>query len=255
MRKTTHSSIALILIAVALYITNCGGDDPVLEKDTAKLAPTLDKKIYVTPSTMQYHLAGCPHLTEDKAVMWMSEAIAQGYEPCLHCFPPPKEELPPMVYVIDGDNHYHLALCPLLDETKQAITLEDAVAQGYEPCQRCNYNAPRVESHVYLIPGDDVYYHIVGCPHLTDDKILTPKAEAIEKGYAPCPDCAVAKRIPGTIVYICPESGYAYHGAGCFHLNECNTVQTIPLVEAWKQGYTPCKDCLEAGRLKSASNR
>ncbi len=170
MRKTTHSLVALILIAVALYITNCGGDDLVLEKDTAKLAPSLDKKIYVTPSNMQYHLAGCPHLTEDKAVMWMSEAVAQGYQPCPYCFPPPKEELPPMVYVIDGDNHYHLALCPLLDETKQAIPLEDAIAQGYEPCLHC-FPPPEEELQlppmVYVIDGDN-HYHFALCPLLDE---------------------------------------------------------------------------------------
>lgn len=244
--------LALVASVVAVMMCGCDTADLDVAEDTAqgdsvKLAPPRpDQKVYVTPSTGKFHLALCPHLTEDRVVMLVSEAIDQGYEPCDRCFPVPKETEPsvPKVYVVDGDDHYHLAGCVFLDETKRAIPKSEAIGQGYIPCPRCNYGeASPVESRVYILPGDDEHYHINGCPHLSDDKILMLKAEAIEQGYTPCPQCAVASRVPGGVVYICPNSGEKYHGFGCPSLQQCVSIQTVTIWEAKLRGFEPCERC------------
>jgi len=234
--------LASILIAILI---SCDVIDPPdsIEPDGVSLAPAnADQKVYVIPATQEYHLANCPHLTPDKTVMWKSEAVEQGYNPCEYCFPSPPEPLAPHVYVMEGESMYHLAGCPLLDDTKTAIPKSDAIEQGYTPCLRCNSDVPPGVPHVYVNPGETVYHRAL-CPNLADDKLLMPKAEAIEQGYTPCPECAITERIPGAIVYICPDYGEVYHGAGCSYLEECNRVEAVTIWEAYSRGFTPCDRC------------
>ncbi|ADK81084.1 DNA/RNA non-specific endonuclease [Sediminispirochaeta smaragdinae] len=44
--------------------------------------------VYITKSGTKYHLDGCPSLRSSKIPITLSEAIAQGYEPCSRCNPP-----------------------------------------------------------------------------------------------------------------------------------------------------------------------
>ena len=262
--------LALVASVVAAIMCGCDTVDPDTVEDTAqagsvKLAPPRpDQKVYATPSTGKFHLALCSHLTEDKVVMLVSEAVDQGYEPCEYCFPLPKESEPsaPKVYVVDGDNHYHLAGCVFLDETKQAIPKSEAIEQGYTPCPRCNYGeASPVESRVYILPDDDEHYHINGCPHLNDDKILMLKVEAVEKGYTPCPECAIVVRVPGGLVYI-TETGKTdgiYHtNPNCKHLDHLDTQAKLAIAYLrWNlpppppgKSWTKCKDCDEERHIE-----
>jgi methylphosphotriester-DNA--protein-cysteine methyltransferase len=43
-----------------------------------------------------------------------------------------------VVYITKSGEKYHTENCSSLRNSKTAITLEEAVLQGYEPCQRCN---------------------------------------------------------------------------------------------------------------------
>ena len=42
------------------------------------------------------------------------------------------------VYITDHGTKYHLANCPTLKKSKYPISLSQAKAEGYEPCQRCH---------------------------------------------------------------------------------------------------------------------
>jgi hypothetical protein len=42
------------------------------------------------------------------------------------------------VYVTDTGSKYHRSTCQYLDQTKRAISLNDAKKQGYTPCSVCN---------------------------------------------------------------------------------------------------------------------
>jgi len=41
-------------------------------------------------------------------------------------------------YITDTSSKYHEAGCSSLKDSKYEITRDDALAQGYEPCGRCN---------------------------------------------------------------------------------------------------------------------
>jgi len=267
MRSRKFHMLVWILTAIAMTMLGCDStEDPTgVENsigDLTQLAPPRpDAKVYVTPSTMEYHLALCPNLTADKEVMILSEAIEQGYIPCEYCFPPPEEPKVEMVYIVDNDTHYHLALCRHLDETKSAIPKSEAIEQGYTPCPDCHYGVSEpVESHVYVIEGDE-HYHINGCSCLTDDKILKPKAEAIAEGYTPCPECGIRIRLEGEgnkLVYVTKsgkEDGTYHTNRNCKHLDEAWRDGTVEIYILWKfrQEYKEktgktaerCKDCDE----------
>lgn len=248
--------ILLFILLLFTVLTACDTVDPTATVETelsdysVMLAPAgADQKVYAIPATKEYHLALCPHLTAEKQVMLISEAIEQGYKPCEHCFPPPEEPKVPHVYVLDGSNEYHLANCVLLDATKQAIPETEAIEQGYTPCRRCNYDAPPVASHVYVMPGDE-HYHINYCQHLTDEKELVLKAEAIEEGYTPCPDCAVVKRLTdglNKVVWVTETGDDVYH-----IYTDCQSLyaSAIPTTKgkAIAEGRRLCEHCEE--RLK-----
>jgi hypothetical protein len=212
-RKLYLLSLAASVVAVITFSCDTAeppvSTDRIMDNNIVQLAPgNSDPKVYVTPATMEYHLANCPRLTEDKAVMLKSEAIAQGYEPCGLCFPPPEEVTTsaPNVYVIDSDNHYHLAGCVLLDDTKRAISKSEAIEREYTACPICNpseYVPP--EPHVRVNPGETLY-HRTGCPELREDAILMLKSDAVGMGYEPCKTCywqtkRIIKHRHGVVIY------------------------------------------------------
>jgi hypothetical protein len=255
----------IIAIVLAIVIVSCGSDNelPSTQNDisndvSAQLAPTnTDQKIYVTPLTMKYHLANCRELTDDKQVWLMSEAISQGYTACERCFPVPKTPSSvPLVYVMKEDTHYHLANCPKLNDTKTVIPKETAIQQGYTPCFYCTDDPiTPPEPHVYILPNDHEYYHIVGCSRLTDDKELRLKSLAIEQGYKPCPECGVVIRLTDGLnrwVYI-TEDGWnsqIYHtNFFCKHLDHLNSQQKFNIMHKLDEirdlGFRKCLDCDE----------
>lgn len=194
----------LVLIAIALVVTMfcCDSTDkPVIDTtdtDTLRLAPGApDQKVYACPSTKTYHLANCPRLTDDKVVVFKSEAIEQGYAACELCFPTPRGIEALNVYVIEGDNYYHRALCSLLNTTKTVIPLASAIEKGYKPCDECYGNQRSNDKIVYTTkfgaePGDDVnsVYHYTGCQYLwsgQQDEIK--RSKAIAEGRKLCSAC------------------------------------------------------------------
>ena len=62
------------------------------EQAAAAAAPAAsdnsDTTVYITNTGSKYHLAGCRHLSKSKIPITLSEAKAQGYEPCGTCHPP-----------------------------------------------------------------------------------------------------------------------------------------------------------------------
>ena len=48
-----------------------------------------------------------------------------------------KTSLPSTVYVTRTGKKYHLATCEYLNESRSAITLKDAIENGYTPCSKC----------------------------------------------------------------------------------------------------------------------
>lgn len=236
-------------IILALIIFACDTIDDVSDPSIALAPPRPDQNVYACPSTETYHLANCPNTTQDKLIMAASEAEGYGYTACELCFLPPPESIEPHVYVIDGDQCYHLAGCVYLNQTKTAIPKTEAIDQGYTPCTWCNSDAPPKEPHVYVNPGETAYHRAL-CPDLAEDAILMPKAEAVATGYTECDTCynpsiEILRNPLNRIVYVCPKYGEVYHGLGCTYLDQCtpNTVESMTLREALEKGYEKCTRC------------
>ena len=42
------------------------------------------------------------------------------------------------VYITNSGSKYHRSSCSSLKKSKISISKSDAIAQGYEPCKKCN---------------------------------------------------------------------------------------------------------------------
>ena len=104
------------------------------------------------------------------------------------------------VYVTKTGSKYHCSGCQYLRKSKIAISLQDAVDQGYGPCSVCS--PPVIESgddQNNTQPGDEditVYrtktgekYHRNGCRYLKKSKIAITLKKAKELGLEPCSVC------------------------------------------------------------------
>jgi hypothetical protein len=83
MKKLFLVWIAFLLFAVA----------PATVGPNQTLASTVQKKekvertVYITRTGEKYHRGTCHHLRRSKFAIKLSDAIAQGYEPCKVCRP------------------------------------------------------------------------------------------------------------------------------------------------------------------------
>ncbi|HNT88673.1 MAG TPA: hypothetical protein PKL84_12485, partial [Candidatus Hydrogenedentes bacterium] len=126
--------------------------------------------------------------------------------------PPPPSPIPPSkVYSVESNPHYHRGDCSVyLGGTGQRYegTLDQAVAAGFRtPCPLCKPLettpiAPPVSpqpfpaspppdndlSVVYVTPTGDLY-HAFGCQALRGPSNPVATADAISRGYKPCPQC------------------------------------------------------------------
>ncbi len=119
--------------------------------------------VYITKTGEKYHRDGCQYLSKSQIEISLEDAIAQGYTPCSVCDPPtlgsteaavevtPKptpeqviEETPQeepqteTVYITKTGEKYHRDGCQYLSKSQIPISKDDAIAQGYTPCSRCN---------------------------------------------------------------------------------------------------------------------
>lgn len=248
-------TLLLVLIAyvVATLITGCDNSDPVTSPEVGAtlLAPGVvaddtDPLLYATPETGEYHLASCLDARSlERVVMPRSEAIALEYVPCETCFPTPYEPHEERVYVVDGDDRYHLAGCPFLDDTREVIPKAEAIDAGYVACFMCSpeeYVPP--PSSVYIIP-ESLEYHFLLCPELTDDKEVMLKEAALEAGYTPH-ECATHRIIHGGLLsnfYYCPDYGERYHLYNCPSKTTCKRWFIISEGAIITRGLTPCDRC------------
>ena len=56
----------------------------------------------------------------------------------------PARRLPQrLVAIVDGGKAFHVPGCPFMHGTYHMVTTEEAVREGYAPCNRCMYEALR----------------------------------------------------------------------------------------------------------------
>ena len=96
-----------------------------------------------------YHKYGCEHLDTSSFMIYNTEqAPNEGYSPCFYCSElsntysswdayKEEREKTEIVYVTDTGSKYHRSGCSYL-KSKNAITKDKAINQGYSACSRCN---------------------------------------------------------------------------------------------------------------------
>lgn len=103
--------------------------------------------VYITEADDMYHKDGCQSLSESKYEMDIKDASYYGCTACPLCYS--GEDVPDeytessnenqsiTVYVTNTGEKYHKDGCQYLSQSKNPISLEDAVNYGYTPCSRC----------------------------------------------------------------------------------------------------------------------
>ena len=142
-----------------------------------------------------------------------------------------------LVYIQPDDPDYHIIHYPCLKDGREIVTEAEALEQGYTPCEVCFPPPPQpVVPKVYILAGSD-HYHGMLCPDLDDTKVVIPKAEALERGYAACPICFPQEYVPPPpAVYVMPGS-MEYHFMLCPALTDAKEIMLKEL--ALELGYTP----------------
>lgn len=86
-----------------------------------------------------YHKYGCEHLDTSSFMIYnISQAPNEGYSPCYYCsqLDNATDTKTEIVYITDTGSKYHRSNCSYL-KSKNAITKEKAISQGYSACSRC----------------------------------------------------------------------------------------------------------------------
>lgn len=111
----------------------------------------MDNHVAICPTDGSglYHKYGCEHLDTSSFFIYNTEnASNEGYFPCYYCSElsntytswdayKEQREQTEIVYVTDTGSKYHRSGCSYL-KSKNAITKEKAINQGYSACSRCN---------------------------------------------------------------------------------------------------------------------
>ncbi len=158
----------LILIAALLLISGCvaetvssggvvvrGASPTEPPSGTAIIVPNGEAVVYVTASGEKYHTADCPFLSPSCIPVALKQALQESKEACGQCFAAPDitpdatpvatpaetASAPPdetTVYVTKTGKKYHESGCSSLSSSRIPVSLEQALADGKEPCGRCH---------------------------------------------------------------------------------------------------------------------
>jgi hypothetical protein len=192
--------------------------------------------------------------------------------------PKPRAPEPPanaeqQVWVVDTLPQFHTQECAAIQNLdSEAIPLAQAIGDGFTECTVCKPtpSASRIEQ-VWVVDGRPDY-HVEDCRSL---KIAAsqqkaegeqiPRAQAVEDGFSPCPDCrpdgaASADAIADAPADDAPEAPAEptapdtvwvvdgrprYHLAGCLIIKD-QDAEEIPLEQANEDGFMACSMCTPA---------
>jgi hypothetical protein len=93
---------------------------------------TDDPTVYVKGGGEKYHNRNCKIVPTGKKGIKLSEALAQGYEPCKICNPPTVD-----VYVNPKGKTYHKKSCKMVKKDAATMTIGEAKKNGLSACKIC----------------------------------------------------------------------------------------------------------------------
>ena len=160
----------------------------------------VESVIYCTQSGYYYHSAPDCSGMQNANLITIAEACSLGKSPCTDCFLP--AALASTVYTSYNapGSYYHSVPDCGRQSFDRALTMEQALAEGYGACPDCAWNplalyesaavteASTWDSLVYYTPGG-IYYHLIedcsGMQNASAHSIATANAD----GKKPCPSC------------------------------------------------------------------
>jgi hypothetical protein len=171
------------------------------------------------------------------------------------------------VWVVDGKPQFHTKACgEIAGDAAEAIPFSQAVEDGFTECAACK---PAVSSsrtpQVWVVDGRPDY-HADGCRTLRTAAAQSeteaeqiPRAQALEDGFTPCPDCRPDGAAPASTTPIDSTASDASEAAPAgtvwvvdgrprYHLQDCLTIkgqqaEAIPVEQAAEDGFMPCSMC------------
>ena len=170
----------------------------VLGKRPCRLC--MEVSVFCTPDGTYYHSESDCSGMEGASATTLAAAISLGKAPCTDCFLP--AALASTVYTSYNapGSYYHSAPDCGRQSFDRALTMEQALAEGYGACPDCAWNpltlyesaavteASTWDSLVYYTPGG-IYYHLIedcsGMQNASAHSIATANAD----GKKPCPTC------------------------------------------------------------------
>ena len=160
----------------------------------------IESWVFCTEGGVYFHKESDCSGMEDASLITIAEALSLGKSPCSDCFLP--AALASTVYAsYDAPGSYYHSLPDCGGQSfGRALTMEQALAEGYGACPDCAWNpltlyesaavteASTWDSLVYYTPGG-VYYHLMeacsGMQNASAHSISTANAD----GKKPCPIC------------------------------------------------------------------
>ena len=107
---------------------------------------------------------------------------------------------------------------------------------GFEAMERAE------DAHmVYIFPMWGSKYHKKSCTYVTAHPVQAALTGDIKRRYDACAHCKPGSLALGSIVYVFPRYGGAYHRGNCNSIKKYTI--TIELTQAKKRGYSACSKC------------
>jgi hypothetical protein len=98
------------------------------------------------------------------------------------------------------------------------------------------------ESHlVWVFPRAGERYHGERCSYIKNEPREVIQSGSVRGRYSPCELCKPSKSPDGTLVYVFPRAGGAYHLGSCYVVERY--VISMSAEDAKDKGYTKCAKC------------
>lgn len=184
------------------------------------------------------------------------------------------------VWVVDTLPQFHTQDCAAIQNLDaEAIPLAQAVGDGFTECTVCKPNPSASRSEQVWVVDGRPDYHVDDCRSLkiaasqqSSDGEQIPRAQAVEDGFSPCPDCRpdgaapadAAADAPADEAPEAPEPAaetpaepeaprtvWVVDGRPRYHLADCMIIkdqdaEEIPLEQATEDGFMACSMCAPA---------
>ncbi len=179
------------------------------------------------------------------------------------------------VWVVDTLPQFHTQHCAAIQNLdSEAIPYAQAVGDGFTECTVCKPAPSANQSEQVWVVDGRPDYHLEDCRSLKvatsqqpGDAEQIPRAQAVEDGFSPCPDCrpdgaapadAAPKpappaepETPAAEQPAKPDTVWVVDGRPRYHLGDCMIIkdqdaEEIPLAQAAEDGFMACSMCQPA---------